>query len=96
MAAFVGRALDRSEQVRHADDDGLNNNIENLAIGTARDNCHDRRRNDRAGWKLRKRDVHRIRADLRRRNWHDIARQHGISRSHVRNIATGHRYGWLR
>ena len=96
MAAFAGRNLDRSELVRHRDDDGLNNQLANLSIGTQMDNWHDRRMNDRAGWKLRQRDVHRIRADLRRRNWHDIARQHGISTSHVRNIASGHRYGWLR
>ena len=95
MSAFMCRDVDKSEIVRHLDDDGLNNNYDNLALGTQRDNWLDRRANDRAGWKLRQRDVHRIRSDLRRKSARAIADAFGISRSHVRNIRTGHRYGWL-
>ena len=61
MAAHLGRELTGAEQVRHLDDDGLNNKIDNLCLGTAADNWADRRLNDRAGWKLRQRDVQRIR-----------------------------------
>jgi hypothetical protein len=95
MAAHIGRELTRAEQVRHLDDDGLNNRLDNLSVGTAADNWADRRLNDRAGWKLRQRDVQRIRADLRRRPTKQVAIMHGVSHSHVRNILNGHRYGWL-
>jgi hypothetical protein len=95
MAAWAGRELMPREFVRHLDDDGLNNKIENLAIGNHASNWQDRRDNDRAGLKLRLRDVQRIRADLKRRESKMIAAQYGISHSHVRNIKSGHRYGWL-
>jgi hypothetical protein len=95
MAAFLCRELAITELVRHLNDDGLDNRLENLAVGTAYDNWHDRRMNDRAGWKLRQRDVQRIRSDLKRRHAKLIAMDYGISHSHVRNIASGHRYGWL-
>jgi hypothetical protein len=39
--------------------------------------------------------VQRIRSDLTRRPVKLIAMDYGISHSHVRNIASGHRYGWL-
>jgi hypothetical protein len=95
MSAWAGRELSPLEFVRHLDDDGLNNKIENLAIGNHASNWQDRRNNDRAGLKLRLRDVQRIRSDLKRRASKMIATQFGISHSHVRNIASGHRYGWL-
>jgi hypothetical protein len=95
MAAFLGRELAATEQVRHLNDDGLDNRLPNLCVGSAADNWADRRANDRAGIKLRQRDVQRIRCDLRRRPAKLVALMHGISHSHVRNIRSGHRYGWL-
>ncbi len=95
MSAFLGRELTSDEYVRHLDDDGLNNKLSNLAIGSAADNLADRRANDRAGFKLRKRDVQRIRYDLKRKHAKQVAAEYGISHAHACNILSGHRYGWL-
>ncbi|MDE8343995.1 MAG: HNH endonuclease, partial [Acidocella sp.] len=95
MAAHLGRELTSDEYVRHLDDDGLNNKLSNLAIGSAADNLADRRANDRAGFKLRKRDVQRIRAELASRPAKLVAITHNISHAHACNIRSGARYGWL-
>jgi hypothetical protein len=95
-SAFFGRTISPTEFVRHRDDDGMHNALENLTLGTRHDNMMDRRANDRSGWKLRQRDVRRMRADLRHMPLAAVAHRYGISRSHVGNIRANRRWSWCR
>ncbi len=81
--------------VRHLDDDGLNNRLENIAYGTPKDNASDRERNGRYARgsavvtaKLTEDLVAQIKcAEGSSRK---IAAQYGVGRETVRLIRNGH------
>jgi hypothetical protein len=89
MAAAAGRTLGRHEIVRHLDGNPGHNAIENLAIGSAKQNCQDKITHNTNGRRLRNADVWQIRALARRHGTRDIARRFNVSRTHVINILAG-------
>lgn len=96
MAAHLGRALEKHEQVRHINGDPTFNGITNLRLGTARDNAADKYGDNTAGRVLRNAQVYEIRALGRRFTTRVIAERYNVSRAHVRAILSGRRWGGLR
>lgn len=96
MSAWIGRSLLQGEQVRHLDGNGLNNNIENLRVGTAKSNALDRISSNSAGYKLKNQDVREIRI-LFVNGWsyERIASRFKVSRGHVYQICRGLRWSNL-
>lgn len=84
MRAFVG-SLPAGHQVRHLDGNPLNNNLNNLAYGTPKENSADRRGGDYKGVKLlsnTETDEIKLRASQGHRP-KDIAYDFGISIAHL-------------
>lgn len=96
MAAHLGRALEKHEQVRHINGDPTFNGISNLRLGTARDNAADKYADNTAGRVLRNAQVYEIRALGRRLPVRVIAERYNVSRAHVRAIKSGRRWSGLR
>ncbi len=88
MMAQLGRALDRVEQVRHGAGGPWDNRAANLAIGTAKDNSSDRLLHNSYGLRLRNQHVREIRHLAGRKDTRTLARQYGVSPSHIRRIIT--------
>ncbi len=100
LTVFVGHRPSKKHQCRHLDGNPLNNHIENLAWGTARENYMDRIRHgtnrlDTRGsectWaKLKESDIveiHRLRAQGY--TLKHVSRLFGISRTHISSIESG-------
>jgi hypothetical protein len=89
MAAIWGRPLSRTEQVRHLDNDTLNNQPGNLAVGDAKANAADKLAHGTHGRVLTAshvREIRRLAATWTRKR---IAHLFGVSAGHVGNILVG-------
>lgn len=95
MTAQLGRPLQRAEQVRHGAGGPWDNRAANLTIGTAKQNSSDRLRSGTYGVKLRNQQVREIRHLAGRRSTRTLARQYGVTPSHVRRIITGRSWAGL-
>jgi len=91
-------------QARHLDDDPSNNNLDNLAWGTPKQNAADRDRNgktargERNGYsKLTEQQVRKIRKlILLGQTCRSIAIRFGVSLSKISSIGTGRSWAWLK
>lgn len=83
-------------QVRHLDGNPMNNAVENLRYGTAKENCADREAHGRqargasavSAAKLTPEDVTAIRDRFARgETHHDLAKEFGVTPNHIHSIA---------
>lgn len=86
IEAVTGRMLLPHELVLHRNGNTFDNRLENLRIGSARDNARDRIISNTNGQKLRNQDVAEIRALASRLSRQQLANQYGVSRHHVNSI----------
>jgi len=103
LESFVGPCPD-GMQCRHLNGIKTDNRLENLCWGTPKENYHDMiihgtsNHGERNGYsKLTADDIFDIRDKLRLGILHRvIAKQYGVCRSSISQIASGGRWGWLK
>jgi len=99
MRAHVGPCPDDLE-VRHLDGDPMNNRLDNLEYGTARENYLDTiRHGNRGQCKLSDKEVREIRHKYRPGtggNSAELAKEYGVHVQTLRNAATGRTYNWIK
>jgi hypothetical protein len=90
LTAFV-RERAPNETARHLDGNPANNNLDNLAWGTKKENAQDRIRHGNASTKLSPADIPEIRAlKGNGETAAQVGRRYGVKASTIRNIWIGH------
>lgn len=89
VEAVTGRVLLPHELVLHRNGNTFDNRLENLRIGSARDNARDRIISNTNGRKLKNQDVAEIRVLSARLTRQQLADQYGVSRGHLSAILAG-------
>ena len=93
-AAFIG-PRPPGAMIRHLNDIGTDNRLENLAYGTYQENAIDRVRNRRSGAVLTDQEVRSIRHRCKDESFEQVAEELNVARDTVRRAALGLSYKHL-